>query len=779
MTAPQRQRPLPEGQGPSSNRSHEKRIFSGSADKGTEANSEETSGALIELLFYLPDWRDKGDGNYIAPCPSCGGDGKFTCRVGDKQPVVINCYSTGCDLRQDGMHPLAVLADLLGMRQDILDDPHWEPSQEAGGAFGSSTRSRKSRPAEPLPSEATITGWHEGLKSNSERLNWFRTERGLTDETIAKYRIGWDPGTNRYTIPVYDDGGDLVNVSKYNRELEHKLMVMGRRSRWLYSLPETAFYEDDDWLFICESELDCLTLRQHGFQAIATPGASLGKKYLDWFRGKRVALVWDVGADQAAQDAAQRLREVKAAVRVADLRSAGLTGKEDVTDWFVKYKKSADELLALVEGAPEPALKTGPDIVRLPADFWESRKELRAIRQAARSRMVAPDSLLAATLARLCSYVPASVTLPPTIGGKGSLNMLHAIVAPSGVGKGASVAVGEELVPEILFDHTYRMKQVTVGSAEGMIEQFFTTVKDPDDARKRKLVRAADGVLVRVDEGQMLAKLDQRSGQTTLEMLRQAYSGETLGNSYANGRPELPAHKYRLVVLLSVQPEHARPLLRDFAGGTPQRLIWWVARDPEAPSPDDLPPWAGYLNVTLPEDMTLTLAGSIEHETRAARYGALTGMETPGRYDGHRNLNRLKVAAMFALLDSRCDVNEEDWQLAKVVMDTSDAIRDDLLSQYQSQAEAERRTKNIHAAERAGEEEKARLTVNSSVLSLAERIYRTIEKEERDLTKGMINTATTSSLRHNLDAALEYAISRRWVDETDEGRYRLGSVNPS
>ena len=40
-----------------------------------------------------------------------------------------------------------------------------------------------------------------------------RDKRGLTDETLRKFMIGWDG--DRVTIPVYDEQSELVNIRRY------------------------------------------------------------------------------------------------------------------------------------------------------------------------------------------------------------------------------------------------------------------------------------------------------------------------------------------------------------------------------------------------------------------------------------------------------------------------------------------------------------------------------------------------------------------------------------
>ena len=69
------------------------------------------------------------------------------------------------------------------------------------------------------------------------------------------------------------------------------------------------------------------------------------------------------------------------------------------------------------------------------------------IHNAALARMCSPWALLANCTARALALVRPHATLPPLIGGPGSLNWFAAIAAPSGGGKGAAGQLSPLLVP--------------------------------------------------------------------------------------------------------------------------------------------------------------------------------------------------------------------------------------------------------------------------------------------------------------------------------------------
>jgi hypothetical protein len=71
------------------------------------------------------------------------------------------------------------------------------------------------KPKGDPPSANAVREWHEALLSNPVVLGAFINKRGIDEESILEFEIGWDERTKRYTIPIYDKGGRLVNIRKY------------------------------------------------------------------------------------------------------------------------------------------------------------------------------------------------------------------------------------------------------------------------------------------------------------------------------------------------------------------------------------------------------------------------------------------------------------------------------------------------------------------------------------------------------------------------------------
>lgn len=299
-------------------------------------------------------------------------------------------------------------------------------------------------------------------------------------------------------------------------------------------------------------------------------------------------------------------------------------------------------------------------------EFWFTRDSLEQVRQWAFARMCSPWAVLGVVLARTLATVPPWVTLPPLIGGKGSLNFFVALVGRSGGGKGASESCASEVLPVEVYT-------VPAGSGEGLAHQYA-------HMEKGSQVIDRHSVLFSVPEVDTLTALGGRTGSTIMSKLREAFSGEELGFGYADAqkRIRLGKHGYRLCMVVGVQPTRAQTLLSDGAGGTPQRFLWLPATDPaitlhgrpEVPEPlrlfaDNY--WNG-------GKTTIRIPDSVAEEILQAHVDRQRG--NGDALDGHALFVREKVAFALAVLDGREYVDEDDWELAGIVMEMSNSTRD-------------------------------------------------------------------------------------------------------
>jgi hypothetical protein len=423
----------------------------------------------------------------------------------------------------------------------------------------------------------------------------------------------------------------------------------------------------------------------------------------------------------------------------------------------------------------------GPPPPGLTEAFWDERPILTHIRQAARSRLVAPAAVLGAILARVAAFTPPSTCLPPTIGGNAPLSIYIALRGNSGDGKSSPVATATDLIPH---HPPTCIGPLALGSGEGLVEAFMDlveeTVDDGGKTVKRKVKKQVKhGALFSLDEGQLLSEIGNRKGATILPVLRTAWSGGDPGqaNASVETRRSLKPGTYAIGVISLWQDKAAIALLDDADGGTPQRFVWLDVADPGASI--NRPAWPGPLHWNAPDLIAfqgvisanpLKLSPAIELEVAQARVNQLTRDAVAAPLDAHRRLNKLKVAGVLAVLDERSEITDDDWRLAEHIMATSDATRDWVL------AEARRHT----AAEAAGRVNQAVMrdaVVETSALEralkrAAKAVYRAaVRGGGTPIGRREIHSAIASRdrLHVTIDEAITECERLRWVVTKGDG----------
>lgn len=432
-----------------------------------------------------------------------------------------------------------------------------------------------------------------------------------------------------------------------------------------------------------------------------------------------------------------------------------------ITDWVRAIV--VDEPARITEPEPVPADDPVQTLEEIEQDFWESRDHLQLIYQAALSRMASPWAVFACSAARLLSLVPPAITLPDIIGGPGSLNWFAAIAAKSGGGKGAAMAVAAKLV------NSEDIIVRGIGSGEGMIEAYQRSTKTQDPPPP------IVSILFSIDEIDSLGAMGGRTGQTTMAIVRQGFSGEKLGYSYRGRQSETVAsHTYRMTIVASVQPERAGVLFEDAGGGTPQRFMWFPGRDKRITEhPPEWPTdWYGERRISLISNTdiarslgTVTVPDVVRDTIRKARAASMSGDDNA--LDSHALFCREKLSYALAFMDGRTEINEHDWRLSGVAADVSNWCR----SKAQDGYEAGKHKKSRElGSQRAIENDERELVEKSTYAMHIHRISCWVTKTldaAGPLTIGALSKKASSRDRPRLWAALASVIEQGLVEETD------------
>jgi hypothetical protein len=189
-------------------------------------------------------------------------------------------------------------------------------------------------------------------KLTDEVLEYLREERGLSDEIIKKYKIGYGikrRHKNFITIPIYNEKGEFIyfklreNPRTGSDKLTSEKGVEAQIFGW-----KILNGKEKDRLIICEGELDKLAIESQGYPAISgTHGAMTFKK--PWAekasKFKKIYLIFD--NDNTGRDSAKRIAKIIKTKnnRIYIVKLPPEVGeKGDLTDYLVKLKGNPELL---------------------------------------------------------------------------------------------------------------------------------------------------------------------------------------------------------------------------------------------------------------------------------------------------------------------------------------------------------------------------------------------------------------------------------------------------
>lgn len=315
----------------------------------------------------------------------------------------------------------------------------------------------------------------------------------------------------------------------------------------------------------------------------------------------------------------------------------------------------------------------------MPADrvaaFWDSRPELRHIRQAAQAGMASPWAVLGALCVRVLAEVPPTWRTITGIGDPagGNLNLYVVLAAESGGGKGIASQVARHLWPSDIYS-------AEIASGEALPKLFARKVKDPVTSEWRN-EQVRTSVIIDAPEFGSLSASGARTGATLTQRLCNGFSGEGLSFAVADESKnvEVLPNSYRIGVITGIQYGNAGLLLDQQASvtGVPQRFVWFPANVRADELPDVRPDMPGPLSRwTFPVGATqIGICEAAKQDMESAQRAKLIG-DTSSPLDGHKLYARVKLAYALAVLNGHySSVRDEDWYLSGIVMDVSDAAR--------------------------------------------------------------------------------------------------------
>ena len=440
-----------------------------------------------------------------------------------------------------------------------------------------------------------------------------------------------------------------------------------------------------------------------------------------------------------------------------------------------KLVHPSDPLRGITIVPGEPATSLPHPAPNLPDEFWNARPWLKSVREWAHFHVASADAVYGALRARIATLAPYNLTIETGVGTPLPLNVLSGLIANPGGGKSSSLKLARQSVPLGRED----IYEGPMGSGEGLIECFFDWVSEenPDTGKVVKVKRQTkNAAFIVLDEGEALQNMGSRGGTTLLPTLRSAWSGEMIGqsNAAAETRRILSPGEYRMAVTAGFQWSIAAELMADSSTGTPQRFVLFNANDPTIPDevPDEAPevphPPKTLPTITGPGQNWITLDMPIRREVRARALAVRREQIKLDELDVHRDANRLREAALLALMEGRTEVSVEDWALAGMVMTTSDELRRRVIELAKEKASRA----NVARGEAEGERSAAATAIREQTL-VGQLTARLVDRLGGDgaLWKDLARELTAAKTRHRFAQAVELAVKSGLVTVEDRGEH--------
>ena len=113
--------------------------------------------------------------------------------------------------------------------------------------------------------------------NNKDALEYLINKRKLDKNIIDKFKIGFDKETNSVTFPCRDEHGNLVGIFK--RNIYSKIFSIPKITPKPIYLLDNAIKNNYSEVYVCESQINALTLEGWGFPAIALVGTGSYDQY--------------------------------------------------------------------------------------------------------------------------------------------------------------------------------------------------------------------------------------------------------------------------------------------------------------------------------------------------------------------------------------------------------------------------------------------------------------------------------------------------------------------
>lgn len=205
----------------------------------------------------------------------------------------------------------------------------------------------------PIP-DSIVDGYHEALLNQPEKLTEVYNKRGLTLETIKKFKLGIAPDEARITIPIRH--GDVwVNVRQHASFKQASPKVVSYKTGYgkIRLFPEEALKGQE--ILVCEGELKAILAQQLGFNAVSPTGGAqhFNAEWVKLFKDKDVVVIYDI--DNPGRAGALKLCKLLTgtAKTIKNVLLPIDKPHKDLPDYILQTGATAVELRKLIDSTPQ------------------------------------------------------------------------------------------------------------------------------------------------------------------------------------------------------------------------------------------------------------------------------------------------------------------------------------------------------------------------------------------------------------------------------------------
>lgn len=291
---------------------------------------------LEELKSRLPSYvqsvttPDRKAGKNMYKCPLCGSgthgansDGAFGIFDNGKK---WRCFA--CDKSGD-------IFNLIGLLEGVSDFPaQIKRASEVTGFTVTDTEEEFKEVSKPKTRQ--FKPYIEACKRFVNQTDYF-IKRGFSPKTVKRFNLGYDPQAQAIVIPYDKNGTYYVTRSVIGKKFR---MVGGTEP--IYN--KNALYDASKPCFVCESQLDAISIMEAGREAcnaIATGGSTKVSKLIEQLKAKRptAKLILSYDNDSHGEEATTKTAKELKALNIPFLTAIY------TLDAYEGPKKDANELL--------------------------------------------------------------------------------------------------------------------------------------------------------------------------------------------------------------------------------------------------------------------------------------------------------------------------------------------------------------------------------------------------------------------------------------------------